>query len=57
MRRERLTSGAAPQTRGAATGRWRRHGAFSGTKVPEDVISASAEVNGQNLYGESITAA
>ena len=30
---------------GTATERWRRNGAFSRTKVLEDVISASAEVN------------
>jgi hypothetical protein len=30
---------------GTATERWRRNGAFFETKVSEDVISASAEVN------------
>jgi hypothetical protein len=38
------SSGAAPEW-GTATERWRRNGAFSETKVSEDVISASAEVN------------
>jgi hypothetical protein len=36
----------------AATECWRRHGAFSGTRVREDVISASAEVNNENLHGD-----
>ncbi len=44
MRLKNLTSGAVPPVRGAATGRWRRRGAFSGTEVLEDVISANAEV-------------
>jgi hypothetical protein len=43
--------------RGTATERWRRHGAFSGTKVLEDVIFASAKINREDLHGESITAA
>jgi hypothetical protein len=57
MRLKRLTSGAVPRTWGTATERWRRHGAFFGTKVLEDVISASAEVNKRNLHGQWITAA
>ena len=57
MRLKRPTSGAVLRTRGTATERWRRHGAFSGTKVLEDVISASAEVNNKNLHGELIAAA
>ena len=36
-------SGAVSRTRGMATERWRRHGAFSGTKVSGDVIFARAE--------------
>jgi hypothetical protein len=38
------SSGAAPEW-DTATERWRRNGAFFRTKVLEDVISASAEVN------------
>jgi hypothetical protein len=38
--------------RGAATGRWRRYGAFSGTEVPGDVIFENAEVNKRILHGE-----
>ena len=57
MRLKRLTSGAVLRMRGTATERWRRHGAFSGTTVLEDVISASAEVNNKNLHGVLITAA
>jgi hypothetical protein len=57
MNTKRPTSGAARQSVGTATERWRRHGAYSGTNVQEDVIFASAEVNSKNLHGELITAA
>ena len=57
MKISKPTSGAVRQPANTATERRRRHGAFSGTEVLEDVIPASAEVNSKNLYGEPITAA
>jgi hypothetical protein len=57
MKLHKPTSGAVRQRANTATERWRRHGAFSGTDVLEDVIPASAEVNNKNLHGEPITAA
>jgi hypothetical protein len=57
MKLHKLTSGAVRQLVDTATERRRRHGAFSGTRVQEDVIPASAEVNNKYLHGEPITAA
>ena len=51
-----VSSGAAPEW-GTATERWRRNGAFSETKVLEDVISASRRGKQEYLHGEQLTAA
>jgi hypothetical protein len=57
MKLQKPTSGDVRQRANTATERWRRHGAFCGTEVLEDVIPASAEVNSETLHGEPITAA
>jgi hypothetical protein len=50
-------SGVVLLVQDTATERWRRYGAFSGARVSEDVISASAKINKKDLHGELITAA